>query len=105
MNGDNALPPTGLHASGESHCTTGAIGCRGWGSQYTHIPLTNLSRVESGLGLRNAFSSEGVESSQIVIIARDSRHLTLLLWPSVPASGLALRSECPASSFKQGILI
>jgi hypothetical protein len=59
VNGDNSLPPTGLHAAGESHCTTGAIGCRGWGAQYTHIPLTNLSKVESGLGLRNAFSSEG----------------------------------------------
>jgi beta-mannosidase len=59
VNGDKNLPPTGLHAAGESHCTTGAIGCRGWGAEYTHIPLTNLSKVESGLGLRNAFSSEG----------------------------------------------
>ena len=55
VNGDKRLPPTGLHAAGESHCTSGAIGCRGWGPDYTHIPLTNLSMVASGLSLRNAF--------------------------------------------------
>ena len=59
VNGDKGLPPTGLHEKDESHCTTGAIGCRGWGPEFTHIPLTNLTKVESGLGVRNWFSSEG----------------------------------------------
>ena len=44
---------------GEAHCSTGGIGCRGWGPNYTHIPLTNITRVESGLGRRSWFSSEG----------------------------------------------
>lgn len=48
VNGDNGLPPTGLHEKDESHCTTGAIGCRGWGPEYTHIPLKNLTRMVRG---------------------------------------------------------
>ena len=32
---------------------------QGWGAAYTHLPLTNLTRVQSGLGRRNFFSSEG----------------------------------------------
>ena len=59
VNGDDRLPPTGLITPGESHCLTGAIGCRGWGPAFTHIPLRNISKVSSGPGLRNWFSSEG----------------------------------------------
>ena len=75
VNGDPSLPPNKILVPGESHCGTGGIGCRGWGPNFTHIPLTNISRVESGLGERSWFSSEG---GSIVMSSFESMSPTLL---------------------------